>query len=849
MMDITPRQREYGNARHPVTGGRGQADGLVDLSVLVSTPEGAEPEQRRLTTAIRRVNAQATWRYLSRFVAHADPSPEHIVTSTALTSPRAATVAEARRFDIILARVQGEPPPVLAGLSHEDIERWQVDGPWLVIVEDLHPTPAVDAETMRRRNALRGLIDWAETQPRVLVAHRAPHDDLATLVLHLLSDVARRIWTARNGVDRVVCRRCGHQIAVDRRVGLCPNDGSVMVRPAVLDKRRVPPWIGDFPIHGVVGRGAFGKVWLSMSAGREWGALKTLLDTDNAHALARLHRELRLLEHFDHPHIVRLLEKGEVDGSPVGLLEYLPGRPLKFVLDALPPRLVLDLMLDLLSALTVIHQQGIVHRDLKPGNIMLVDDPQRPADPPRLVLLDFGLGKHARHIQEELTKQGMVLGTPNYMAPEQFVSAATADARSDLYAIGVMLYMALTPDKRYPIDPPANMNDIVAFVDFIERVKTDTPRPIERQGIPSGICQVVMKALERRPEDRFASAHEMRVALARELERWDELTIEDPPDLSWMTWSPSAAYVAYHAQARSSASGNVTISSESLPITYDSLPAVSTTGEPMVFAGPPTEPPVGPVSPTEPPTSFDPPPTGQPVTEADHPVAPHTAPERFPWHRLVVLLLSLAIAGAAFVSLRPTPTFADVRVTRPDGSPIEGVEVFVGGEGAAGSTGRDGTLRVPLGLRSDGPWTVEVRPPPGLRVRGGGARELDAAAFEGEFARAVFEVYNPFSIRNPGGSLVPVSLAADHVVLLRDVRLGALFPADRAGLIHLARGTELHTCQDTPLIVEGAPPPPPETLRTALEDCIAAPTADGLVVLGVRRPGAERSEIRAHVVE
>ncbi len=902
-MDIRPQDDRQGVARVPNPGGQVPANGVVELSVLVSTPAGTEPERRRITAAIEQLNAQATWRYLTRYSPRADETAVGLRD----TLPRVGSAPRTERFGVVVALVRGDPPPVLARVSRADIERWQATGPWLVIIEDLHPVPAPDARTLRVRNNQRSLIDWAEVQPRVLVAHRSPGDDISSVVSHLLADVARRGWMERNGVDRLICRQCGHQVAFERSTGRCPRDGSVMVQPAVIHKRRVPGWIGEFPVHGVVGRGAFGKVWLSMDGRRRWGALKTLVDSENAHALARLNRELRLLEQFDHPNIVKLLERGEVDGAPVGLLEFLPGRPLKFVLDALGPRHVLDLTLELLSALMAIHQAGIVHRDLKPGNIMLVDDPLRPADAPRLVLLDFGLGKHEMHYQEQLTKQGMVLGTPSYMAPEQFTSAANVDCRADIYAVGVMLYMALTPDKRYPIAPPGNMSDVVALLDFIRRVQTTDPDPIERPDLPLGIRQIVLQALARDPARRFASAGQMYQALLLELERWDDMTI-DESDHSWLTWSPSAAYVAYHAQARSSVSSDVTVSSESLPVTLNSNPAG------LVPRPPP--PPVAP-SPTPPP----PPPSSgrsgntavlsrasvradgqRPADGAGHlhgpfatgggeqpdaasaqrsPGAPTPPVEaqarrqtvvdprhgrggvdytiqaavpagrsRRMWPVLLGGALVLAsIAGGLWWAMSPTPGFLAVTVLGQDGSSMSDVPVLVDGQPADVITRGADRAEIRLGPVDDGPWSISVEPPPGLVVRGAAEATLRAEDLDATHrATLVFELFNPFAILNPGGSLIPVSVADDHVVLQRKVRMGLLVPADRAGLLELPGGLRLFGCQGGSIIEPGTGEPDPQTLRGYLEACIAAADEDGLVVLRVGLPGErETSEIRARV--
>ncbi len=860
-MDFRRNQTERGPASAPSGTDGDDGDGLLDLSVLVSVPPGRESEQRGLLEAIEPINAMASWRYLTRFRARGSAA---VTGQMDATLPVGMLGGDARGFDVVLGLVHGDPPVALARLSRAEIEQWQAHGPWLVLIEELHPEPARDAATMRYRNALRSLIDWAATQPRVIVTHRMPSEDLGAAARHVLADLARRVWMERNRVDRLVCRQCGWQMPFERSTGRCQRDGSVMVQPALLERRRVPSWIGEFPIHGVVGRGAFGRVWLSMSEHREWGALKTLVDASDGHAIARLHRELDLLSAIEHPHIVRVLDRAEVDGTPVGLLEYLPGRPLKFVVDALPPRQVLDLMVDLLSALESIHRGGIVHRDLKPGNIMLVDDPRRPADPPRLVLLDFGLGKHQVHAQEGLTKHGMVLGTPNYMAPEQFLRASTVDARADLYAVGAMLYLALTPDKRLPVPPPERLDDPVALVDFITRVQTAEPTPIGRGDIPADVQAIVMRALARSPDDRFPSAGDMRHALLQALDRWDDATI-DQADRSWTRWSPSAAYVGYHAQGRSSAMSDVTVSSESLPVTLSSsphLPIQARPGSAPRLPPPPSGP--GAVSGASSPSGAG---RGGFTAVLDEPSVPgdgaapgpSSGPRPAPARRTAVddrtrlsppvpasggrraVVIAAAVALVAAVAAAvvwvgwPRPLHAVVAVHAADGSALAGVQVTVGG-GASATTDDRGQVRLGLGPRGDGPWTVTVTPPDGLAARDAATRQLAAdAADEAREIRLAFELFNPYAVLNPGGSLIPVELGDGFLVTQREVTVGALLPAGRAGLLVLPAGTELHGCQGEPF-VGGGTTPDRRRIERALERCIERHTRSR-VELRLRRPG------------
>ena len=216
-------------------------------------------------------------------------------------------------------------------------------------------------------------------------------------------------------------------------------------------------------------------------------------------------------------HIVAVLDCGETrDGRSFLVLEHLAGHTLNDELRArrlLPPSEAVGIACDLLEALRCAHEVGIVHRDVKPDNIFLAES----AHHDRLVkLLDFGIAKVLPGISDEdapaplalPTEEGMTLGTPRFLSPEQARGAAI-DHRSDLYSTGAVLYAMLTGR-----DPFAHVEGIAAV---IRAHVLEPPRPpsfVAAQQIPAALDQIVLKALAKKPEDRYASAADFAAALA-----------------------------------------------------------------------------------------------------------------------------------------------------------------------------------------------------------------------------------------------------------------------------------------------------------------------------------------------
>lgn len=221
----------------------------------------------------------------------------------------------------------------------------------------------------------------------------------------------------------------------------------------------------------------------------------------------RFNREARSAATLDDPHIVRVTDFGRTpDGNLFMVMELLDGVPLgAAAAQGLSQRELVELVAEVLSALETAHEQGVVHRDLKPDNIMLVERRGRRT----VKILDFGLAKitEAGPGEAALTQAGMVFGTPRYMSPEQ-ASGEPVDGRSDLYAVGVILY------ELFSRGPLFDGNTIA---EILTKHITRPPPPFElaaEEGVDAAQLQaVIFRALEKEPSARFQTARAFRAAL------------------------------------------------------------------------------------------------------------------------------------------------------------------------------------------------------------------------------------------------------------------------------------------------------------------------------------------------
>lgn len=278
---------------------------------------------------------------------------------------------------------------------------------------------------------------------------------------------------------------------------------------------------GRYRIVRALGHGGMGRVYYSEHAKlNKPFALKFLLGdlTQNPEMVKRFQREANSSSRLNHPHCVSTVDFGETSNGLLYLaMEYLEGQDLAKVMrkdGPLNPKRAAKIARQICEGLAEAHSLGIVHRDLKPENIMLV---RRGDDPDFVKILDFGLAKILEQNPEEnggtaLTSMGIVHGTPPYMSPEQ-ANGDTLDGRSDLYSLGVILFQMCT--NRLPFEKPSAMEVMLAHV----RQKPPMPRSL-RPDLPISIEAMILRALEKDRNARFADAREM----ARSLQQADEAT-------------------------------------------------------------------------------------------------------------------------------------------------------------------------------------------------------------------------------------------------------------------------------------------------------------------------------------
>ncbi|MDZ4286310.1 MAG: serine/threonine-protein kinase [Prosthecobacter sp.] len=303
-----------------------------------------------------------------------------------------------------------------------------------------------------------------------------------------------------------------------------------------------PPWepsagdlIGNYHLIKKLGEGGFGIVWQAEQSQpiRRQVAVKVVRPgMDSRAVLQRFQLEKRALERMDHPNIATVLDAGVTDeGRPYFVLELVRGRPITAHCEAesLPLRGRLELFLDVCRAVQHAHQRAVLHRDLKPSNILVADSDGRPA--PKVI--DFGIAKALKgdgDVLESLahTAHGMLLGTPQYMAPEQAAYGGdVADVRVDVYALGAILYELLTGAPPLELEGyrQTSLTVLLQRIHEEEAVRPSAcaqarraagkPCPCLPEQLRGDLDWIMLKALEKLPERRYESAN----ALADDLQR------------------------------------------------------------------------------------------------------------------------------------------------------------------------------------------------------------------------------------------------------------------------------------------------------------------------------------------
>lgn len=267
-----------------------------------------------------------------------------------------------------------------------------------------------------------------------------------------------------------------------------------------------PERLGRYVIERRIGRGAMGAVYLAKDprinravAVKAIPIEKEFEDEELKEARLRFYREAESAGRLAHPNIITVFDAGEDKGLAYIAMEYVPGIPLRDFTDPkklLAPRRALELAAATAEGLDYAHNQGVIHRDIKPANLLY-----NPKDG-TVKISDFGV---ARITDNNKTKTGIVLGTPMYMSPEQ-LGAEHLTGLSDLFSLGVTLYELLVGEV------PFKASNIAVLM---TKITTEDPAPVSnrRAGIAPSVDAVLMKALAKRPQDRFSCGAEMAIAL------------------------------------------------------------------------------------------------------------------------------------------------------------------------------------------------------------------------------------------------------------------------------------------------------------------------------------------------
>ena len=278
--------------------------------------------------------------------------------------------------------------------------------------------------------------------------------------------------------------------------------------------------LGRYHILEQLGEGGMATVYKAYDTRLETDVAMKVIRTENIlpstleRSLKRFEREAKALARLTHPNIVKVTDYGEYEDKPYLVMPYLPGGTLKQKLGKpIPWQEAARLLLPIARALDFAHRQNMIHRDVKPSNILITAD----GEP---MLTDFGIAK-ILDLEEtaDLTGTGMGIGTPEYMAPEQWTGKTST--LSDQYALGVVLYEMLTGRKPYSADTPAAI--------LLKQATEPLPRPGQfARDLPDKVERLLLKVLARNPADRYASMGEFAVALESTLSRSAAPTKQQP---------------------------------------------------------------------------------------------------------------------------------------------------------------------------------------------------------------------------------------------------------------------------------------------------------------------------------
>ncbi|MBI3184251.1 MAG: serine/threonine protein kinase [Myxococcales bacterium] len=299
-----------------------------------------------------------------------------------------------------------------------------------------------------------------------------------------------------------VCLGCGAEL--NELDSECPRCGMALPATDATVVRRGSQEIldGKWALERKLGQGGMGVVHLATDLELERKVAIKMLSASLAHepeVVARFEREARMMAKLDHPNLVPIWAVGRTGGVPFIVMKYLEGRPLSDYLresGRLEVREAVGLMRQLCSGLGLVHARGFIHRDIKPANVIIGDDGHA-------TILDLGV---ARDSKNAMTRSGLLIGTPKYMAPEQIAGAGKIDHRADLYSLATVLYEMLTGAPVYDSESDYSVMKM--------HIEAAVPDASQVPGVSRKVAGVVQKALAKSPDDRYQSAAELYQALA-----------------------------------------------------------------------------------------------------------------------------------------------------------------------------------------------------------------------------------------------------------------------------------------------------------------------------------------------
>lgn len=328
---------------------------------------------------------------------------------------------------------------------------------------------------------------------RIIDAYHEQHDDLSDAVLaKILTDFARD----NPELDQQKLLSTFHLLEQ-------ANSGLPKLMGAFYDDQLLPPGtrLNQYRIVEFIGEGGMGEVYLAERADGQFEqkyALKVLSKGwINSQVIQRFLQERQILAQLKHPNIATMHDAGVTKNKrPWFVLDYIEGRHIDQYCQAanLSVEAMVDLMVPVCQAVAYAHSQGIIHRDLKPANILMVEQ----SDQVRPIILDFGVA--ARADSRQVTQTGDTLGTSGFMSPEQIKGQTPIDGRSDVFSLGVVLYLLVSQQHPFKASSDTETN---------YRILHDEPTPLLSRQVNPNLAAIFYRCLAKNPQNRYQSVHDL----------------------------------------------------------------------------------------------------------------------------------------------------------------------------------------------------------------------------------------------------------------------------------------------------------------------------------------------------